>query len=591
MVRSPRARTSLRAVLTGLLALLLAAGVPGALGGAAQAAGEQTAVIDGTVAYPEAGPPSYGGVDLHRWVPDATVADGGSFEYVENVAVSTEQPTYSFGPLPAGTYYVVYIDDLGLYETYTYLHGGTDPPARPGEPGAVELAADAVLTLDLRPRALGWGSVVGQVTDDAGLPLGDIQVEALRGGEQATAGPTDAEGRFELSVPAGVYTLRLTDPTGEFEPETLTDVQVTAGDPTEVAPLVLVRARTGTVSGRILDGAGQPTSATVTLWEVTDRGAEREAALVAALEATAEGTYEFTGVPSGRRYTVSAVAPRHRETYLGGTTELAGATVQELQDSIAAGDLTMVRVVAVTGTVVDTDGDPLVGVRVTLHRWSTGGLEAVDTVPTDGDGTYALEVRPGGTRYTLLFDPGPSFPDLVPRWLGGGLEAPTSPDGPGFFTVDGTTDPVEHAMRLTAALTPPPPPPPPPPPVDTSPPPSPPSPVPPTAAPSPGPPAKATAVVVLKAARKKVPLTGRVVVKVTVTVGAGGSTAGQLQLRAGARVLARGTVAVGTSRTVTWRLRAKKLRPGTHRLRAVFTGNATTLGSTSTTVKVRVLSR
>jgi carboxypeptidase family protein len=117
---------------------------------------------------------------------------------------------------------------------------GWDGPAGLGTP-------DGVKALQGAPQ----GTITGQVTDaSTGKPVAGAKVTASPGSYGTITG---SNGNYDLTLPAGTYTLTAAD--YGYQTETQTGVQVTAGQ-TLTENIALTAEPSGTLSGTVTDGSG-----------------------------------------------------------------------------------------------------------------------------------------------------------------------------------------------------------------------------------------------------------------------------------------------------------------------------------------------
>lgn len=111
------------------------------------------------------------------------------------------------------------------------------------------------VTVDSGPYHL-----TGRVTTQSGQPLGGCLIEASYAGvpSDAAATTTDADGRYALALAAGTYDVRVTPPAGSGFGLAMALGRVVAAE--SVLDFVLVPASATSVelSGRVLDGLGEP---------------------------------------------------------------------------------------------------------------------------------------------------------------------------------------------------------------------------------------------------------------------------------------------------------------------------------------------
>ncbi len=143
------------------------------------------------------------------------------------------------------------------------------------------------------------GSVVNAIT---GEPLRKVLI-TLQTSESQNAAFTDATGRFEiLSVPDGNYNLQFRKP-GFFDPDqpfqnwpSSIQVKVSAAAP----PLTLKLLPAGTITGRVVDGQGEPVeSANLLLTQTRVQNGAKQTTMAGSTSSDSEGNYEFNGLAPG----------------------------------------------------------------------------------------------------------------------------------------------------------------------------------------------------------------------------------------------------------------------------------------------------
>jgi carboxypeptidase family protein len=257
-------------------------------------------------------------------------------------------------------------------DTASLAHPGTQVPAERGT-RSVEPVAQ---------RTQGWlaqrteGPVVGKETPPRG---------ATHGSAARTPSPNQASPRSGEPAPAAQATSGSDQPTPA------------AGD-----------ARNDlSISGRVLDQARQPIPGI----EVTARKSPSqpdEAATAGVGQSGADGRYEIRGLTEGE-YAIRATATtRYRA---GDIVAQAGFSSADI---ILEGDYE----IRVSGTVTDTEGQPLAGVRVVpadLQRQtqtdSNGNYEAFLVIKW-AEGTYAFQFLAKGYRDKLVYLKGADIADL-----------------------------------------------------------------------------------------------------------------------------------------------------------------------------------
>lgn len=260
------------------------------------------------------------------------------------------------------------------------------------------------------------GSIAGVVTGEAGAPLEGVRVQLFRCDEdfdplqqrdcwtllwgEGTEGATAADGSFSIEglvpgtyrasinpqVATAQYVYEYWDAAAEFE--AATDITVAAGETATIEPTLELGA---TVSGRVVDEAGQPVSGGfVYAYLSSDLTGTRGGASVAS-----DGSYTITGLPSGE-YLLKA-GPGW-----GSESELVDEYWQDVYDADAAARVDLVggqsfaadfelNDGAVIEGTVTADGAPVAGIEVAASYAGTSN-HYVATVKgvTAADGTYRL---------------------------------------------------------------------------------------------------------------------------------------------------------------------------------------------------------
>ena len=226
--------------------------------------------------------------------------------------------TFAVPDLVAGSHFLAYVDGTGEHATEFYLNSPNVPDALPVNVLA-GLTANRSASLAPQTPTPGGAALTGRVTADSGAPLADVMVIAMHAADYRLAriGATDADGRYDLDIPAGSYKLVFFDPAGEHGMEWY-DNQPYFG---------IVDAANFTVPGNhvaTLTPAGGSISGTVT---DAISGAPIVDAWVVAI--AANGT--LTGVPTAGNgtYSITGLAPgTYRITFV----DPAGGRAQEYFD-------------------------------------------------------------------------------------------------------------------------------------------------------------------------------------------------------------------------------------------------------------------
>jgi carboxypeptidase family protein len=239
-------------------------------------------------------------------------------------------------------------------------------------------------------RAAPPGSLLAvRVVDAAGKPMKGVPVRLEAGaGAPVAAGTTGADGRVRLTAPATAAGLRLRAEAADYLPA-VAPLPAPAGALPVRARLVL--RRRCAAAGRVVDPAGKPVQgARVSLAILSPEG-----------EPTAEPLLQIATGAGGRFY--AELVPEGRASV---TVEAAGfapaAKAVELRPEREINDLGTFGLLSATslaGTVVDTDGDRVVGAEVFLRREGSDAQQPGAT--TDAEGAFALSGLRPGERFGL----------------------------------------------------------------------------------------------------------------------------------------------------------------------------------------------
>jgi hypothetical protein len=228
--------------------------------------------------------------------------------------------------------------------------------------------------------------IAGRVLDLEGRPLADLavcrvrptvasgEVASWRGERTGDCATSDADGRFTVVAP------RL----GWFEVSTPGWTTVLGGDVwmAEDGEALLVAARSHALSGHVVDSAGRALAGVEVSLDVAP---ESLLALGTVLDATTpvprrlvtgnDGAFAFDDAPRGR-----LVVTASKEGYAHASRDLAGSTEPALRLVLEPSALP-----TVTGTVVDTAGQPVEGARVSAGQ---------AIVTTDATGAFLVTFDP-----------------------------------------------------------------------------------------------------------------------------------------------------------------------------------------------------
>jgi hypothetical protein len=300
----------------------------------------------------------------------------------------------------------------------------------------VRIPALLLLALWLVPPVPATGlqgqTVAGRVVATADdVPLPRARVAVIVDGRTLTTAFTDAEGRFELSVPGSSYTLRVTK--SGYAPLDI------SGSAQTRQPITVLLARAAVITGRVVDAAGQPAVGMSVRVRRLGAPAGAPAAEIHA-DTDDRGEYRVGNLPAGR-YSLhsyfgadpttsiddippemAAVMRTVRQERMRSAPPMSATATVEIGAGAEA-EVTLVQnepAVAlpyaqvggvVTGTLVDEFGEP--AENVTLRLWQTRFLDgrlvlapAGQSRRVDDIGRYRMFHVPAG-RYLLVVTPDP----------------------------------------------------------------------------------------------------------------------------------------------------------------------------------------
>lgn len=322
--------------------------------------------------------------------------------------------------LPPGDYKLVAYDPTGSYALSFHREAIA---FRDATPITVRARQDSVALFRLQVAA----GIIGSVTDAAtGLPLSGIDVFAYTAeGSLVSTTTTNANGSFAFSLPPGTYRIVAADPSRNFATgflggtaafETSTVLTLSAGAQTSAQ---FALSRGATISGRVLDAAGNPVA------NVIAAAYNLDGTLHASAVTNANGTYELLVAPGTYKLVVFDSGMVYATRFFGGARDFASASAVGLAAGQALGgfDFSIVTGGRVIGTVRD-GSQPREG--ITVGAYDAAGLLVATTV-TNASGSYALVLPPGDyrivafdqdLRYAASYDGGAnSFDETLPRTI------------------------------------------------------------------------------------------------------------------------------------------------------------------------------
>ncbi len=251
--------------------------------------------------------------------------------------------------------------------------------------------------------------VTGVVDDSQNNLVDDIVVQALSGGRVVATARTYAgggfdHGYFELHVPAGVLTLRFTDPRGTFVGSATEQLEVEPGQTLDIGywGLALPAA---SLAGIVRLADGSPSAGTRVKVYRAGEGRFRK---VARARTDIDGRYvvRVRGYHLPGEFAVCSIR-QYSRTCLGGT-ELSRDHLVHLEpgDSLEVPELVWDSV-SIQGRFVDLDGEPVAMRHVFLVQYDAneGGGERIQwraaRIYGVESGRFAFEVARPGRQYSV----------------------------------------------------------------------------------------------------------------------------------------------------------------------------------------------
>lgn len=267
--------------------------------------------------------------------------------------------SYSFSEVPAG-------------QNYTVVPSLTDFAFSPSSITFNDLSADKTAHFG---GVLTHVSIAGNVVDESGNPLGDVDVSLT--GSQVGAQRTDSLGNFRFtSLPvSGTYTVAISKRDYTFATSSQTFDQ-----PADHRSVVFNgRLNRHSIGGRITRANGTGIDGVTVQLANTS---------VAPITTDSNGNYSFAELAAGQNYTI--VPSSTDFDFIPGTSTLLDLSTDKTANF--TGNLSHV---SIGGTVVDEVGNPLRGADVVLS-----GSQSAAAV-TDSQGAFQLSRLPVTGTYTV----------------------------------------------------------------------------------------------------------------------------------------------------------------------------------------------
>ncbi|NBB92594.1 MAG: hypothetical protein GVY32_05430 [Gammaproteobacteria bacterium] len=343
----------------------------------------------------------------------------------DQIATTDADGTYTVDELWPEEYYLRFYDPAGALQS-EYFDGAQSPSVAQRVP-----VGGAVTGVDVALDPAGAdapGSIVGQVTDTAGLPLAQVQVRAYEEPcDFSTSGPscdmvrlteTASDGSYRLrDLATGEYRIEFLSPDGQYltrfhagadSLETATPVAVTA--PAVTAGIDESLPLAGAISGTVSNAFGDAYDLLVVN---AYRLVGSEYVLQDSVIEQNDTEYRITRLPTGT-YRVFFRGGGFSGTpdveFYDDAPELESATDLTVTAGTETGGIDAVLGVtpggSISGTVTDGEGQPAEGITVKLY--DNDFLD--DEVLTDASGEYAFSPLDPGVYFVQFEDSGGTLP-------------------------------------------------------------------------------------------------------------------------------------------------------------------------------------
>jgi protocatechuate 3,4-dioxygenase beta subunit len=282
-----------------------------------------------------------------------------------------------------------------------------------------------------QPAKPGTATIRGRVlAADTGQPLRKAQVRAVAGEmRENRLATTDADGKYEFKLlPAGRYNISASKGSyvglqyGQQRPfEPGKPLEILDGQTVEKVDFALPRG--GVITGRILDEFGEPLAdAQVAAQRYQNVGGRRRLVPAGRPAMTNDiGEFRLFAIPPGQYYLSATLRnfgmmgdtddrSGYAPTYFPGTANMAEAQKVTIGLGQTVSDINMAlmptRTARITGTAVDLQGRPFVGVVMAMPRGDSmmmmfgppGQIKPDGSFSINGlaPGTYMLQTQGGG---------------------------------------------------------------------------------------------------------------------------------------------------------------------------------------------------
>ena len=219
------------------------------------------------------------------------------------------------------------------------------------------------------------GTISGSVTNDSGtaIPSATITVSDNFGNYYSTS--TDQSGNYAIEVPKGSYTVKADNQS--YAPSSASGVSVAIGSTT---PRDFTLNDAAVITGTVSDQNGNTVSgATISAWDSNFENFQQTTT-------DSQGNYELEA--ANGTYTIEASKSGYALTRKTGIQAVEGQTTTQ--------DIDFQSAATVTGTVTDSQGNPLASAKVVVHD---SGYQTYQSTQTNAQGQYTIQVPEG--NYTI----------------------------------------------------------------------------------------------------------------------------------------------------------------------------------------------
>ncbi|MEM7131893.1 MAG: carboxypeptidase-like regulatory domain-containing protein [Chloroflexota bacterium] len=349
---------------------------------------------------------------------------------------ANDDGTYSLANIEAGTYRLGF---SGSAYPSPYKPEFYDDAADVESATDITLSSEQNIT-DINVQLAKSSSVNGQVTNDSGEPLDNIEVTLYKlnadpccsdSWEIAAARNTDFEGKYSFSeVFPGAYRLGFKDRLNEFYQtefhndayslQSATDIIVGDGEDITIDAQLI---QSPTISGIVTDEFGEPVLSTIRL-ALYSQGADpccptEWSVYTYGITGGGGGTYTISGLAPGT-YRLAAVdfddSPTYQSKFYDNASDVESATdiSVSIGQNVSGINIQLAKAPTISGRVTDEAGNPATYVEVELYQKHTdpccdGEWRRMNRADTDDEGNYSLSVVTAGTYRVGFVDYNPDY--------------------------------------------------------------------------------------------------------------------------------------------------------------------------------------